>query len=56
MLVRRVGPYKGIYRLYSPARRCYSVRLWFDRRQAEKAAAGWAWGMFEHKPDQIILP
>jgi len=56
MHVRRVGPYKGTFRLYSPARRVYSVRLWFDREQAEKAAERWAWGFFERKPNQIIEP
>ena len=56
MEVKRVGRYEGIFRLYSPSRRVYSVRIWFDRQQAERAADRWAWGMFEIKPDQIIEP
>jgi hypothetical protein len=38
MEVRRVGAYAGVYRLYDPRRRVYSVRLWFSRSRAERAA------------------
>jgi len=54
--VRRIGPYRGVYRLYDPRRRTLSVRLWFDQGQAERAAKRWVWGMFEIKPNEIIEP
>ena len=38
MTVRRVGAYAGVFRLYDPRRRVYSVRLWFDKDQAERGA------------------
>jgi hypothetical protein len=38
MEVRRVGAYAGVFRLYDPRRRCLSVRLWFSRSRAERAA------------------
>lgn len=38
MTVRRTGAYAGVYRLYDPRRRSWSVRLWFDKRRAERAA------------------
>jgi len=56
MKARRTGAYAGVYRLYDPRRRVYSVRLWFDEDRAERAARQWAWGMFEVKPDRIIDP
>lgn len=54
MQARRTGRFAGVYRLYCPRRRCYSVRLWFSEERAQRAARRWAWGMFEVKPDTII--
>jgi len=58
MEVRRISAdgdsLRGVYRLYDPQRRVYSVRLWFDRGRAEKAAQRWEWGMFEIQPSQIV--
>jgi len=41
MTVRRVGAYAGVFRLYCPRRRCYSVRLWFSEERAQRAARRW---------------
>lgn len=41
MQVRRTGRYAGVWRLYCPRRKCLSVRLWFDRSRAERAARRW---------------
>jgi len=38
MQVRRTGRYAGVWRLYCPRRRCYSVRLWFSEERAKRAA------------------
>jgi len=38
MQARRTGAYAGVFRLYDPRRRCLSVRLWFDKDRAERAA------------------
>jgi len=56
MQVKRLGPFGGIYRLYSPQRRVWSVRIWFSQARAEQAAAGWSWGFFETKPKEIVEP
>jgi len=57
METRRTDPSerrKGVWRLYDPRRRCYSVRLWFSRSRAEQVARRWAWGVFETEPHTII--
>ena len=56
MQVKRLGPYGGIYRLYSPQRRVWSTRIWFSQARAEEAAAAWSWGFFEKEPNQIVEP
>jgi len=38
MQVRRTGAYAGVYRLYDPRRNVWSVRIWFDKDRAERAA------------------
>jgi len=38
MQVRRTGRFAGVFRLYDPRRRAWSVRLWFDEDRAERAA------------------
>jgi len=38
MQVRRTGRFAGVYRLYDPRRRCWSVRLWFSEERAVRAA------------------
>jgi hypothetical protein len=32
---------KGVWRLYDPQRRCFSVRLWFDYSRAKQVARRW---------------
>jgi hypothetical protein len=51
---RRVGAYRGVWRLHDPGRRCWSIRLWFDEDRAQRAAQRWQWGMFEAKPETIL--
>jgi len=35
---RRIGAYRGVWRLVDDERQKVSLALWFDRRRAERAA------------------
>jgi len=35
---KRIGAYRGVWRLVDRQRHAVSVDLWFDRRRAERAA------------------
>jgi len=41
MQVRRTGRFAGVFRLYDPCRNVWSVRLWFDKGRAQRAARRW---------------
>lgn len=54
MQVKRIGAYRGVWRLVDDERQTVSVGLWFDKRRAERAAERWQWTAFEQAPRQVV--